>query len=73
MQLAEHAGEGGLATLVRTGDNDDAFLAVEVEVVADDLAVADYLVGEGKVEGIGRATSLLCPTPSGSRTTGRPG
>ena len=36
MQLSEHAGEGGLAALVRAGYHKNALLAFQVKIIADD-------------------------------------
>src|SRR5581483_7297466 len=51
VQLAERAREGGLAAVVRAGDDDHALGLLEVVAVGDDLfAVTDELVREREVE-----------------------
>jgi hypothetical protein len=57
-QLPGHAGEGRLAALVRAGDDDRAFRAVQVEAVAHHRPPPDQLAGQGQVEPVRHADTV---------------
>ena len=59
MELPEHAGERGLAALIRTGDDKNAFRILEMEVVADDgRPFGREFMGQGQIEGVMNAKRL---------------
>ena len=62
MELAEGPGKGGLAALVRTGDDEDALVLLQKEVVADDRFLHGHeLAGQGDIVGVGRCHLLGAP------------
>ena len=51
MHLGEGPGEGGLAALVRAGDDDDPLLPLQTEVVDHHARLRPHqLMGQGQVE-----------------------